>query len=42
MRSLIDAGEGYHLQSSEHENKPLSPFISGILHFTLVAPPGLA
>jgi hypothetical protein len=40
-RSSIDPGGGYHLQSSEHENKSLSPFPSGILHFTLVAPPGV-
>jgi hypothetical protein len=24
MRSLIDTGRGYHIQSSEHENTPLS------------------
>jgi hypothetical protein len=39
--SLIDIGGGYHLQSSEYENSPLSPFPSGILHFSLVAPPAL-
>jgi hypothetical protein len=39
--SLIDTGEGYHLRSSEHENRPLSPFPSGILQFPLVAPPGI-
>jgi hypothetical protein len=41
MWSLIDTGGGYHLQSSEYENRPLSTFSSGILHFPLVAPPGL-
>jgi hypothetical protein len=40
-RSLIDTGGGYHLQNSEYENIPLSPFLSGILHFPLVAPPSL-
>jgi hypothetical protein len=42
MRSLIDTGRGYHLRSSEYENRTLSPFPSGILHFPLVAPPGFA
>jgi hypothetical protein len=41
MRSLIDTGEGYHLRSSKYENRPLSTFPSGILHFPLVASPGL-
>jgi hypothetical protein len=41
MRSLVDTGEGYNHQSSEHENRPLSPFPSGILHFVVVAPPSL-
>jgi hypothetical protein len=40
-RSLINTGRGYQLQSSEHENSPLSSFPSGILHFPLVAPHGL-
>jgi hypothetical protein len=40
-QSLIDTGGGYHLRSSEYENRPLSTFQSGILHFPLVAPPGL-
>jgi hypothetical protein len=41
IQSIINIGRGYHLQSSEHENKPLSTFPSNILHFPLVAPPGL-
>jgi hypothetical protein len=41
MWSLIDIGGGYHIWSSEHKNRPLSPFLSSILHFPLVAPPGL-
>jgi hypothetical protein len=40
-QSLIDTGRGYHLRSSEHENKPHSNFPSGILHFPLVDMPGL-
>jgi hypothetical protein len=40
-RSSINTGGGYHLRSSEHENRPLSTFPSGILHFPLVALPGL-
>jgi hypothetical protein len=39
--SLIDTGGGYHLRSSEDENRPLSTFTSGILHFPLVASLGL-
>jgi hypothetical protein len=39
--SIIDTGRGYHLQSSEYENRPLSTFPSGILHFPLVALPNL-
>jgi hypothetical protein len=39
--SLIDTGGGYHLWSSEYENRRLSTFPSGILHFPLVAPPNL-
>jgi hypothetical protein len=31
--SLIDSGEGYHIRSSEYENRPLSSFPSGIFHF---------
>jgi hypothetical protein len=31
--SLIDTGGGYHLRSSEYENKLLSTFLSGILYF---------
>jgi hypothetical protein len=38
---LINTGGDYHLQSFEHENRPLSPFPSSIFHFPLVAPPGL-
>jgi hypothetical protein len=41
MRSLIDIGGGCHLQSSKYENRPLSTFPSGILHFPLIAPSGL-
>jgi hypothetical protein len=40
-RPLIDTGGGYHCRSSKHENRPFSPFPSGILYFPLVAPPGL-
>jgi hypothetical protein len=40
-RSLIDTGGGYHLRCFEYENKPLSTFPSGILHFPLFAPPDL-
>jgi hypothetical protein len=38
---LINTGGDYLLQSSKHENIPLSPFPSGILHFPLVTPPDL-
>jgi hypothetical protein len=31
----------HHLRSSEYENRPLSTFPSGILHFPLAAAPGL-
>jgi hypothetical protein len=27
VRSIIDTGRGYHLQSSEHENKPLTDLL---------------
>jgi hypothetical protein len=40
-RSLVDTGGGYQPQSSEYKNRSLSTFPSGILHFPLVAPPGL-
>jgi hypothetical protein len=40
-QSLIDSGGGYHLRSSEYKNRPLSPFLSGILYFSLIALPGL-
>jgi hypothetical protein len=40
-RSSINSGGGYHLQSSEYENIPLSIFPSGIFHFPLIAPLGL-
>jgi hypothetical protein len=40
-RSSIDTGGGYHIRSSKYENRPLSPFPSDILQFTLVALPGL-
>jgi hypothetical protein len=39
--STIDTGRGYHLWSSKNKNRPLSTFPSGILHFLLVALPGL-
>jgi hypothetical protein len=39
--ALNDTGGGYHLQSFEYENRPLSPFPSAILHIPLVAPPSL-
>jgi hypothetical protein len=39
--SSIDIGGGYHLWSSKSENRPDSPFPSGILHFPLIALPGL-
>jgi hypothetical protein len=41
MRSLIDTGGGYHLRSSEYENRLLSTFPSGILHFSLFVSPDL-
>jgi hypothetical protein len=31
-RSLIDTGGGYHLRTSEYDNRPLSTFPSGTLH----------
>jgi hypothetical protein len=40
-RSLIDTGGSYHLQSFKYENRSLSTFPSGILHFPLVASSGL-
>jgi hypothetical protein len=40
-QSSIETAGGYHLQSFEYENIPLSLFPFGILHFSLVAPPGL-
>jgi hypothetical protein len=40
-RSLIDTSGDYHLRCSEYKNRPLSTFPFGILHFSLVAPPGL-
>jgi hypothetical protein len=40
-RSLINTGGAYHLRSFEYENRPFSTFPSDILHFPLVAPPGL-
>jgi hypothetical protein len=40
--SLIDTGGGYHLRSSDYETYHSHSFPSGILHFPLVAPPGLA
>jgi hypothetical protein len=40
-QSLIDSGGGYHIKSSEYENRPLSTFPSGILHFSLLVLPDL-
>jgi hypothetical protein len=37
--SSIDTGRGYHIRISKYENRPLSPFPSGILHFPQVAHP---
>jgi hypothetical protein len=41
IHQYTNTGGGYHLQSSEYENRPLPTFLFGILHFPLVAPPGL-
>jgi hypothetical protein len=41
IQSSIDTGESYHLWSCEYENRPLSPFTSGILYFPLIVPLGL-
>jgi hypothetical protein len=38
---LIDTGEGYHLGAPNLWSRPLSAFPSSILHFPLIAPPGL-
>jgi hypothetical protein len=40
-RALIDTGRGYHLGVPNLRSKPLSTFPSSILHFPLIAPPGL-
>jgi hypothetical protein len=39
--SLIDTGEGYHRQSSEYHAAHYNSFPSSILHFPLVAQPGI-
>jgi hypothetical protein len=41
VRALIDTGGGYHLEALNirSDHSPSSP--SGILHFPLIAPPGL-
>jgi hypothetical protein len=40
-QSLIDSGSGYHIKSSEYEDRALSTFPSGILHFSLLVLPDL-
>ena len=40
-RALTDSAGGYHLRSSEFQIRPLTSFPSNILHFPLIAPPGL-
>jgi hypothetical protein len=39
--ALIDSGRGYHLGSLNLWSRPLSTFPSSILHFSLIASPGL-
>jgi hypothetical protein len=41
MWALIDTDGGYHIQSSELTTYLSPTFPSGILHFSLVTPPGL-
>jgi hypothetical protein len=41
MQALIDTGRGYHLGALNLRSRPLSTFPSGILHFPLIALPGL-
>jgi hypothetical protein len=40
-RSLIDIGRGYHLGAPNFRSDHSSSFPSSILHFPLIAPPGL-
>jgi hypothetical protein len=40
-RSLIDTGGGYHLEAPNFRSYHSSSFTSSILHFPLIAPPGL-
>jgi hypothetical protein len=41
MRALTDTGGGYHLGAPNLRSRPLSTFPSSILHFPLIALPGL-
>jgi hypothetical protein len=41
MRALIDTGEGYHLETLNIRSDHSPSFPSSILHFPLIAPPGL-
>jgi hypothetical protein len=40
-RAIIDTGGGYHPGAPNLESRPLSTFSSTILHFPLIASPGL-
>jgi hypothetical protein len=40
-RALIDSGGGYHLEALNIRSDHSSSFPSSILHFPLIAPPGL-
>jgi hypothetical protein len=40
-QTLIDTGGGYHLGVLNFQSRPLSTLPSSILHFPLIAPPGL-
>jgi hypothetical protein len=40
-RALIDTGGGYHLGALNLRSDHSSSFLSSILHFSLIAPPGL-
>jgi hypothetical protein len=40
-RALIDSGRGYHLEASNIRSDHSPSFPSSILHFPLIAPPGL-
>jgi hypothetical protein len=41
MRALIDTGGGYHLEAPNIRSHHSPSFPSSILHFSLIAPPGL-